>query len=336
MVRRLVFIAAALALAGAPASALAWGNVGHRMIGQAAARALPTEIPAFLRTPQAATDVGELSREPDRTKDSGKLRDSDRDPAHYVDVEDDGRILGGPRLSALPTTRAEYEAELRAAGTDGWKAGYLPYAIVDRQQQLAKDFAYWRVLSAAERNPRWSRHRAWFAQDRRRREALIFDTLGELSHFVGDGAQPLHVTAHYNGWGDYPNPRGFSTAKIHGPFEGAFVRASASPARMAAQVSPLNAPAGPVEAYVEVFLLATSRQVEPFYELEKAGGFHLGDPRGATFAEARLAAGASALRDLIVMAWRDSAGQKVGWSPVRVSDVLAGRIDPYDSLYGVD
>jgi hypothetical protein len=336
MARILAAVAAALALGAAPVSALAWGGAGHRIIGEAAMRALPSEVPAFLRTPQAALDLGELSREPDRTKDAGKIHDSDRDPAHFLDVEDDGRILGGPALGALPSTRAEYETALRASGTDSWKAGYLPYAIVDRQQQLAKDFAYWRVLAAAERNPRWRAHRAWFVQDRRRREALIFATLGDLGHFVGDGSQPLHVSAHYNGWGDYPNPRGYTNAKVHGPFEGAFVRDYVVQARVVARMSPLRVPDGPAEPQVAAYLQATTRQVEPFYALEKAGGFRPADPRGVAFATERLAEGASMLRDLIVAAWRDSADQKVGWSPIRVADVLAGKVDPYDALYQVD
>jgi hypothetical protein len=168
------------------------------------------------------------------------------------------------------------------------------------------------------------------------KSALIFATLGDLAHFVGDGSQPLHVTAHYNGWGDYPNPKGYTTAKIHSMFEGEFVRDSVAPREVAARMSPLRAPGGPAEPYVTTYLQATFRQVEPLYELEKAGAFRPGDPRGAAFAEARLAAGASALRDLVVMAWRDSAGQKVGWKPVSVADVVAGRVDPYASLYGVD
>jgi hypothetical protein len=174
-----------------PSALFAWGNTGHRMLGEAAVRALPTEVPAFLRTAQAARDVGELSREPDRSKGSGKLHDSDRDPGHFVDLDDDGKVLGGPPMVPLAATRAEYETQLRVAGIDQWKAGYLPYSIVDRWQQLTTDFAYWRVLKAAEANPKWRAHRAWFKEDRARREALILKDLGELSHFVGDGSQPL-------------------------------------------------------------------------------------------------------------------------------------------------
>ena len=50
---------------------------------------------------------------------------------------------------------------------------------------------------------------------------------GQLSHFVGDGSQPLHVTIHFNGWGsDQPNPQGYSNARLHGPFESDLVQAN--------------------------------------------------------------------------------------------------------------
>src|SRR5690606_26630992 len=131
-------------------------------------------------------------------------------------------------LAQLPPTRAEFEAALRAVGADSWKAGWLPYAIVDQHQQLVKDFAYWRILAAAEARAATPERRAWSAEDRRRREALILTTIGALSHSVGDGARPLHLSVHYSGWGDYPNPKGYTRARIHGPFEGALVRAGVS------------------------------------------------------------------------------------------------------------
>jgi hypothetical protein len=61
-----------------------------------------------------------------------------------------------------------------------------------------------------------------------------------------------------------------------------------------------------------------------------------GDPRGVALATQQIAVGASELRDLIADAWRVSATQTVGWKPVSVADVLAGRVDPYPALYGVD
>jgi len=49
--------AASLAL-GAATQALAWGATGHRIIGVAAAEALPPDLPAFLHTPRAIEDLG--------------------------------------------------------------------------------------------------------------------------------------------------------------------------------------------------------------------------------------------------------------------------------------
>lgn len=335
MKRRLAIAFAAL-VAATPSAALAWGSSGHRIVGQLAVRALPAELPAFLRTPQAAAEVGELSREPDRSRGAGRLHDQDRDPGHFLDLDDGGKVLGGPALSSLPPTRAEYETALRAAGTDSWKAGYLPYSIVDRWQQLTLDFAYWRVLSAAEKNPKWAAHRAWFAADRKRREALILQTLGQLSHFVGDGSQPLHVSYHFNGWGDYPNPEGYSNAKLHGPFEGDLVLATVKAPAVAARMVPFKSCACAIEQRMSAYLTATAGQVIPFYQMEKAGGLAPGDPRGTAFAVQQLAIGASELRDVIVEAWRASATRSVGWRPVAVQDVVSGRVDPYPALYGID
>jgi hypothetical protein len=334
--KRLLAPALAALVLAAPSSLLAWGNSGHRMLGELAMRALPAEVPAFLRTPTAARDVGELSREPDRSKGSGRMHGHDRDAGHFIDLDLDGKVLGGPPMLPLAPTRAEYEAQLRAAGLDQWKAGYLPYAIIDRWQQLTTDLAYWRVLDAAERNPRWAANRAWFRQDRLRREALILKSLGELSHFVGDGSQPLHVTDHFNGWGDGPNPAGYTKAKIHGPFESDFVQANVKPAAVAARMTPLKVCNCPFEQRVSDYLVATGKQVVPFYELEKAGGLSPGNVKGIEFAAARLAVGASELRDVIVEAWRASENRQVGWKPVAVKDVLAGRADPYPALYGID
>jgi hypothetical protein len=332
--RRLLAFSLAALVAAAPVSALAWGAAGHRMIGELGVTALPAELPAFLRT--AAADVGELSREPDRSKAAGKVHDSDRDPAHFLDLADDGTVLGGPRLDALPATRADYETALRAAGVDSWKAGYLPYAIIDRQQQLAHDFAYWRVLTAAEANRAWIGRRAWYAADRRRRQAQILQDIGELSHFIGDGAQPLHVTVHFNGWGPYPNPAGYTQARVHGPFEGELVHSAVGEAGVARRMAPLRLCGCGIEQRVAAYLGETSLRVALFYALEKSGGLRSGDPRGPAFAREQLARGASELRDQIVEAWTASADLTVGWKPVLPADVAAGRVDPFPSLYGAD
>ena len=199
-VKRLMISAAALMLVAAPAVQVdAWGNTGHRLIGVAAMRALSEDLPAFLRTPASIADVGELAREPDRWKGGGQPHDRERDTAHFVDMLDDGRIMvaGGPSIDALPELKHQYDAALVAAGSSVNEAGYLPYAIMDGYQQLVRDFAYWRVLNAIEARETDPGKRAWYREDRIRREALILRDMGVLGHYIGDGSQPHHT---------YPSP----------------------------------------------------------------------------------------------------------------------------------
>ncbi|HUZ14468.1 MAG TPA: S1/P1 Nuclease [Caulobacteraceae bacterium] len=317
--------------------ALAWGSTGHRWIGRAAILALPPQLPAFLRSPAMVQALGELSREPDRSRDAGLAHDSDRDPGHFVDGDDDGRIAGGPLLGALPPTREAYETALRARGTTSWKMGYLPYSIVEDWQQLAKDFAYWRADDAGARLSPDAAHRAWLAADRALREGLIRLDLGALSHYVGDGSMPLHASIHYNGWGPFPNPQGYTQEKVHVAWEGAYVRAWIPLAAVVKRMRPFQDCGCPIEQRVGAYLGADLAAVVPFYQLEKAGAFQGGEARGRAFTAARLAAGADELRDEIVLAWRASAHGRIGYQPqIDVADVEAGRIDPYGSLHGAD
>jgi hypothetical protein len=322
-----------LALAStAPVTAFAWGGQGHRLIGLATARALPPEIPAFLRTQQAIEDQGELAIEPDHSKASGKEHDLEMQSAHFIDIDENGKVLGGPPSTNLPPTRDLYEKSLAPFGLNSWQVGYLPYMIFDRWQVLAKDFATYRVLVAAQANPQWKAHRAFYAADRRRREALILAHVGELAHYVGDGSQPLHTTNHFNGWGNFPNPNGYTTARIHAPFEGEFVAKNLNLALLEARMSPLAVCNCAIEAETVRYLNLGATKVEPLYQLEKAGALKDGDPRMIAFAADRLAAGASETRDLIVGAWRASTDFVVGYKPVQVKDVLSGKTDPYDAL----
>ena len=264
------------------------------------------------------------------------MHDSDRDPGHFLDLGDDGRVLGGPTLDGLPATREAYDTALRAVGGDNWKVGWLPYSIVDGWQQLAKDVAYWRVDKAAARKVADPGHRARFAADAAARQALILRDLGVLGHYVGDGSQPLHVTEHFDGWGDFLNPGGFTQSRVHAFMEGAFVRDFVSEGSVRAAMTPYRDCACPIDRRAAAYLAATHRQVTPFYELYKAGAFVGGDDRGRAFIAERLAAGASELRDEVVDAWRASADVGVGWPAIKVGEVEAGKLDPFDALYGGD
>src|SRR6185437_1343189 len=105
------------------------------------------------------------------------------------------------------------------------KAGWLPYSIVDGYQQLVKDFSLWRADVAGIKFAKTAADRKWLMADRKRREALTMRDLGYWAHFVGDGSQPQHVSVHYNGWGDFPNPQNFSGVNLHARFETDFINA---------------------------------------------------------------------------------------------------------------
>jgi len=314
--------------------AFAWGGTGHRYIGELAVRNFPKQIPAFLRTPTAATQIGLLAQEPDISRNAGEPHDADLDPGHFLDVSDDGTILGGPKLAALPTTRAGYDTALRAVGSDQYKAGFLPYNLMEGWQQLVKDFALLRRDMAAQK---YARKFGFTAAQRRDtanalavRQLLTLRDLGVWAHFVGDASQPMHVSVHYNGWGEGPNPEGFvTTAGLHAKFEATFVDAHVSEAEVAAKIRPAHSCTDPVQACVTAYLTATHEGVLPVYRFEKAGAFDAATPDAKAFAIQCLAEAASRLRDMVADAWAASGNAMLGYkTKASVADIEAGKIDP--------
>lgn len=338
--QRLLISVAALAAVAVPTSqVIAWGASGHRVIGVVAMQALPDSLPGFLHTPGAASDVGEYSREPDRWKGAGQPHDRERDTAHFVDMDDEGHVMDarGMTMDNLPRLKSEYDAALTRAGLEVDKAGYLPYAIMDAWQNLERDFAYWRVLNAAEARETDLARREWYRADRLRREQLILRDIGVLSHYLGDASQPHHTTIHFNGWAGQTNPEGFTTSRrTHGQFEGAFTSRNLNPVTVASAMAPLNIESFDLRARTASFLNTTLGTVIPFYRLEKDGAFNGTDPRGIAFVNERLAAGAEQLRDFTVAAWDASGQSSVGWPAVKVAEVEAGTVDPWIAMVGED
>jgi hypothetical protein len=317
----------ALIIVGLPVHAFAWGPDGHRMLGEIATRHLPAELPAFLHTDDAVWQIGQLSREPDRSRGAGDPHDADLNPAHFADVSDD-QTIGGIPLNALPPTRADYAAALRAHGADDYKLGYLPYAIAEGWQQLVKDFAYWRADTAGEKFAKTDAARADFARDRKLRELLTIRDFGYWSHFVEDASQPMHASVHYDGWGDFPNPDNYPAQKgLHAQFEDAFVHANVNEADIEAVLPAPQSVTGDILAWTGVYLARTQSQVVPLYAMAKSAPFNNAEPAEKAFAVERLAAGAAALRDLVTAAWDASATSTLGYPPVRVEDIETGKAD---------
>lgn len=328
---------AVISCVGAPAGpCFAWGATGHEWISGIAIEKLPESLPAFVRAPEAAAEIAVMGRELDRSKGSGKMPDAERDPGHYVDLADDGAVDGILPLAKLPKTREAYDTALRAGGRTQYKSGYLPYSIVDGYQQIRKDFAYWRALTKAIETAETPEERTWFQTDRRLREKLTLRDIGIWSHYPGDASQPLHVSVHFNGWGNHPNPKGYTTKKIHAHFEGEFVKRNLDRAAVAAEIGPYGPCGCKIEERTAALLSASLAQVEPLYALEKEGGSRTGNPQGVAFATSRLAAGSQAVRDMLVQGWEESAETPVGYPMVNVRDIESGKIRATRALFGAD
>jgi hypothetical protein len=273
-----------------PPAALAWGNGGHKLVNKLAASSQPADIPAFLRSPEAIAEIEYLGPEPDRWRSPAEPElVAAQAPEHFIDME------LADALGPLPHRRFDFEASVYAAHQDPKKIGLQPWETDEVWERLKSSMREYRKLSAAK-------------QDTRPVEQVILFYAGWLGHYVGDGSQPLHTTIQYNGWTG-PNPNGYTTEhRIHSQFESPFVEANMHEADVRAAMTPVKAIDGDMfDAYV-AYLRNTKSYTEKVYQLEKAGGFvGAGTAESREFTAARLAAGASMLRDMIYTAWLESA-----------------------------
>lgn len=358
MTHKSTWLAAASALlALAPQQGWCWGHTGHVGISQLAAQSLPAEIPAFLRSAQSIQQIAELGAEADESKTTGAVttttgtirtlstvHDAERDPGHFVDIDDTGFVIGGlVPLTNLPATREAFDTAQRQATNPGGQTqygGYLPYAMIDGFQQIRKDFGIWRALNVGLAQATTDADKAYFRFQLQLRQQLIVRDIGYWSHFVADASQPMHVSVHFNGWGSYPNPNGYTTSGIHSPFEGAFVKNFVDFTAVAAQMRPYtDRGVSTYEQRVPLYLAESVAQLVPVYQAAKDSGndnYKTNKPLEMAIVVKQLAAGASELRDQIVDAWRQSTQVTVGFPLVRVSDAEAGLVRITPATFGSD
>jgi hypothetical protein len=327
--RKLLMLSVAVVVLSS--GALAWGPDGHRMISTVAIQSLPGDLPDFVRSADAAEEAGYLGPEADRVRSAGKTFDAETAPAHFVDIGDDLTVSGVP-IKALPISREQYDEALNKAGTTQYKQGYLPYSIQQGFQRLAQDFAYWRVDVWGEKNGKTPEQRAWYAHDRVMREKIVLHDLGTWSHFVADGSNPMHASVHYNGWGKYPNPEGFTDAKIHSPFESGMVHGNITEKDIARALPAYRDCKCAIWDRTADYLIASQAEIVPLYRLEKQVGFTKKTPEGTAFVSKELVRGAAELRDMIIDAWHHSADMGVAYPEKTVKDIEAGKVDPFESL----
>ena len=298
----LLSLAALVSLTAQPRAAHAWESKGHRMINRLAASNLPPQVPEFLRTPAAISEMEYLGPEPDRWRSPAEPElNAAQAPEHFIDLE-----LADP-FAPLPHKRLEFEAKVFAAGQSPAKIGLQPWETDEVWERLKAAMREYRYLTSSQdtQKPEVENTRA---QDIAAVEQAIIFYAGWLGHYVGDGSQPLHTTVQYNGWTG-PNPHGYTAShQIHHIFEGTFVDENIHLPEVQAKMTPPKVIDGDMfDAYM-AYLRQSNSLVEKLYQLEKDGGFTgAGTPQSREFVTDRLAAGASMLRDMIYTAWVDSA-----------------------------
>jgi hypothetical protein len=278
--------------------AFGWGSDGHGMINRLAGAALPSDVPAFLRSPAALDALEYYGPEPDRWRSPAEPElNAAQAPEHFIDLEYADLI--GP----LPRRRFDYihalaEAQIKHPDLPltPEKVGLQPYVATEVYERLKSAFRDYRALVAAK-------------QDTKPSEAEIVFLAGWLGHYVADGSMPLHTTIQYNGWVG-PNPHGYTTEHhIHYQFETAFVHDNVK----STDVAPLVAATKPTvlkDAFDDylTYLRHSNTLVEQTYQMYKQGAFDgAGSPAGKAFVDQQLAAGAIELRDMIYTAWVKSA-----------------------------
>ena len=284
---RTVAAAVALFILLVPASLLAWGEKGHLMINRVAIAAAAPKLPEFMNADREHLIFN--AYEPDRWRDEGRTpMNLAQELDHYLNLEEWGAV------STLPADRYSFIQQLTSRGVD-LKIGYLPYAMIENYGRLVNAFRYWRNAKTP--------------MDRESSRANAVYVAGVLGHYVGDGSQPMHLTIHHHGWAaKVPNPKHYTTDYgIHARYESLYVNAAIDIAKVKPDVrTPQRLPN--VWEAIKQYLSHNFSELEPLYELEKAGEFNPEKPglKGTQFIATELARAGTMLASLWYTAWLES------------------------------
>ncbi|WP_155006268.1 phospholipase C/P1 nuclease family protein [Sphingomonas hengshuiensis] len=276
--------------------------MGHAVIDEAAIDALPPDAPDFLR--KYKQYIIDTSSVPDWWReDNGSFSKIGEETNHAWYQEQ------LPLIGELPRSRTKFLIELAriqqslteigspaAASLNARGVGTMPYEIASVYGHLVTGFRWYRNLKAA-------------AKATQSAEMACAFYVAWMGHYVGDGAQPLHVSVHHDGW-QGANPRGYSTdRKLHNRFEVNFVESiNLSAGDIRPYVTSVDLLGGDVFEAVLAYLTASHEHVEEVYQAEKRMAFtDANDQRARTLVYTRTAAGASMMRNLIFRAWLESA-----------------------------
>ena len=314
-----------LASIAATLPARAWDYEGHRTVNQLALASLPTNFPAFTRLPASVERIAFLSGEPDRWRNTSDvpLRHFNG-PDHYFDVEDVGFAKLDPKdlshfryvfvaqfaaaRAANPTNFPPFDPATDRDHVKTWP-GFLPWAITENYAKLKSGFSYLKVFEELGT-----------PEEIANAQQNILYLMGVLGHYVGDAAQPLHTTRHFNGWvGE--NPKGYSTKPTfhawvdggflakHGGAKVADLQPKLRPARMLWAGEP-RAKHEDVFPEAMAYILDQFKLMEPLYQMDKDGklsGEGEAAQEGRAFLTGQLVKAGQMLGDLYFSAWQQAA-----------------------------
>ncbi|HAV63264.1 MAG TPA: hypothetical protein DCY13_12980 [Verrucomicrobiales bacterium] len=315
--------AALFLLLNSPFAGHAFDYENHRLINELALQSLPAAFPKFVQDTAARERIAFLAGEPDRWRNTPDNTFKHWNaPDHYIDFEDLEPL--GLSADKLPPFRHVFtmqlgEARARHAATlpaidparnqDRTRelVGYLPWSIAEQFSQLKSAFSYLKAYEEGGTPDEIANARQ-----------NVIQYMGVLGHQVGDAAQPLHTTRHYNGWVG-ANPNGFTTSRgfhswIDGgylaklPVDAASLRTKVRSARLIRSED--RATAEP-SLFPEVlaYVREQHRLVVPLYQLDKEGKLSPDQPQGRdgrSFFEKQFLTAAQMLGDLWFTAWKEA------------------------------
>ena len=304
------------------AAAHAWDYEGHRWVNQLALASLPTNFPSFVRDAKVQERIAFLAGEPDRWRNTSDLTLKHFNaPDHYIDIDDLPDY--GLTTESLSPFRYEFTAQLALArakhpekfaaidpaqNTDHTRelVGFLPWTITEYYGKLKSAFSY---LKTFEENGT--------PEEIENAQQNVAYVMGVMGHFVGDAAQPLHTTKHFNGWVG-ANPKNYPTHKtFHSWIDGGFIKKTGLELseiqpriKTAAALPALNANTKHPDVFPSVIAYINEQHtlVEPIYELEKNHQISVpGDSaKGREFIKTQLAKGGQMLGNLWYSAWQQA------------------------------
>lgn len=279
-----------------------WGRRGHSLATRVATAALPHEMPAFFR--EAGERLAYQASEPDRWRHpSAPALTNATTRDHGFKVETWGTERFPPTRGDLVLAASKRGLIKDADPVGAFHSG--PVGATELAERLVLDLRFWREATSETEAER---------QVRRQLEDNVLYTAGVLAHYVTDVSNPLHASVHSGGWArGVPNPGGFAPPPadgIHGRFESLFVQDVITERDVAERLTPARR-VGPWPRELEQHTRRSNSSVAPVYELDKREPFGSGrEPAEArAFTAARLAEGASMLRDIWYTAWLLSGEQ---------------------------